>query len=111
MKDFPEGLPPAPGQASRVLDGIMPGAARVRSIGRGRLRSTWILVARGSEPVEEFFLESPFAAEDEPTSRDPFAWICRGVRADGTLRLGAVDLDIDRFVSDVLGRTAARDRK
>ena len=88
--------------AIRARDGIVTGLHRGRTVGRRQADATWILVARADEPVEDFFLESPFGAQDHGNGEDPVAWICRSVRADGTVRLGAVDLEVDRFVSDVL---------
>ena len=102
MRDTNENDPFRSDKAPRVLDGIVAGAPGARGLGRGRLRSTWVLVARGDEPVEEFFLDSPFGEDGAEGGEDPIAWICRGIRADGTVRLGAVDFDVDRFVSDVL---------
>ena len=102
MKDLPLEIPRVGERGARALDAIVAGAAHARGLGRNRLRSTWVLVARNSEPVEDFFLDSPFGEDGRPAGRDPIPWICRGVRADGTLRMAAVDLDVDRFVSDVL---------
>ena len=97
--------------APRVLDGIVAGGPRARGFGRGRLRATWVLVARGDEAVEEFFLEGPFGEVHAEGGEDPIAWICRGVRADGTLRLGALDFEVDHFVSDVLHRAGEADER
>ena len=88
--------------ALRARDGIVTGAQRARGLGRAQLHGTWVLVARSDEHIEDFFLESPFGVDDESGGEDPVPWICRLVRADGTLRLGTVDLEVDRFVSDVL---------
>ena len=54
------------------------------------------------ETFEDFFLESPFGEETATPGEDPIPWICRGVERDGTVRMGAIDLAVDRFVSDVL---------
>ena len=89
-------------QAPRARDGIVTGTNRVRGLGRGQALSTWIVVARTDEAVEDFFLESPFGPDDDEPGEDPVPWICRGIRPDGTVRMGAVDLSVDRFVSDVL---------
>ena len=86
----------------KARDGIVTGASRARGLGRGQARSTWIVVARNDEPVEDFFLESPFGPDDNSEGEDPVPWICRGVGPDGTVKMGAVDLRLDRFVSDVL---------
>lgn len=110
MKDLQGGSTEARERAPRVLDGIVTGAPRARGLGRGRLRTTWVLVARHDEPVEDFFLDSPFG-DEAGGDEDPVAWICRGVRADGTVRLGAVDFDVDRFASDVLAMVGGRSRR
>jgi len=89
-------------QALRARDGIVTGVSATRSLGRRQAGATWVLVARGDEPVEDFFLESPFGAEGHDPGEDPIPWICRSVHPDGTLRLGAADLEVDRFVSEVL---------
>jgi hypothetical protein len=89
-------------QALRARDGIVTGLRGARTVGRRQAGATWILVARADEPVEDFFLESPFGSQDHDEGEDPVAWICRSVQSDGTVRLGAVDLEVDRFVSEVL---------
>ena len=86
----------------RARDGIVTGMQGAHKVGRRQAGATWILVARADEPVEDFFLESPFGAGDSAEGEDPVAWICRSVRPDGTVRLGAVNLEVDRFISDVL---------
>lgn len=88
--------------ALRARDGIVAGGWRAKGLDGDRASATWVLVARVTEPVEDFFLDSPFGNDDTASGEDPVAWICRGVNADGTLRMGAVDLSVDRFVSDVL---------
>jgi hypothetical protein len=102
MKNFIEESIYQDDQALRARDGIVAGGRRSKITGRERARATWVLVARGTETVEDFFLESPFGADDTGGGGDPVPWICRGVDTDGTLRIGAVDLSVDRFVSDDL---------
>jgi len=102
MKNFIEESIYQDDQALRARDGIVAGGRRSQVTGRERARATWVLVARGTETVEDFFLESPFGADDTGGGGDPVPWICRGVNTDGTLRIGAVDLSVDRFVSDDL---------
>ena len=92
----------AENHALRARDGIVTGARLAVALGRRQASATWVLVARSDEPVEDFFIESPFGSEDRCRGEDPVPWICRGVGSDGTVRLGAVDLEVDRFVSDVL---------
>ena len=89
-------------QSLRARDGIVAGGKRAKVSDRERASATWVLVARGNETVEDFFLESPFGADDTGRGGDPVPWICRGVSAEGILRIGAVDLSVDRFVSDDL---------
>lgn len=92
--------------ALRPRDGIVTSAAaRPRTgpaLGRSQAKSTWIVVARTDEAFEDFFLDSPFGDDAGAPGEDPIAWICRDVNPDGTLRMGAIDLSNDRFVSDVL---------
>ena len=95
----------------RALDGLVAGGNRAKGLNKANLRSTWILVSRNDEPVEDFFLDSPFGADAVAGGEDPVAWICRGMRADGTVRLGAVDFEVDRFASDVLASIERRGRR
>src|SRR6185436_20248232 len=89
----------------RPRDGIVTSAAtRAKTgpaLGRTQAKSTWIVVARTDEAFEDFFLDSPFGEDAGTPGEDPVAWICRDVNADGTVRMGAIDLSSDRFVSDV----------
>jgi len=102
MKTYIDELVYQNDQPLRARDGIVAGARRAKGLDRERASATWVLVARGSEPVEDFFLESPFGSDDTASGEDPVPWICRGVNANGTLSIGAVDLSVDRFMSDVL---------
>ena len=102
MKTFVEESILQDDQALRARDGIVAGGRRFKTTDRERVSATWVLVARGTETVEDFFLESPFGADDRSCGDDPIPWICRGVSTDGTLRMGEVDLSIDRFISDDL---------
>jgi hypothetical protein len=100
--DFHEAEAEAEDRAMRARDGIVTGAARARSFSRVQSDATWLVVARNDEALDDFFLESPFGPDDCSPGEDPVPWICRGVEPDGTVRMGAVDLGVDRFVSDVL---------
>ena len=102
MKTFIEASIYQDDHALRARDGIIAGGRRYKESDRECASATWVLVARGTETVEDFFLESPFGADDTARGGDPIPWICRGVNADGTLRIGEVDLSVDRFVSDDL---------
>lgn len=102
MKNFIEESIYQDDHGMRARDGIVAGGRRAKVSDRERASATWVLVASGTETVEDFFLESPFGADDTARGDDPVPWICRGVNADGTLRIGAVDLSVDRFVSDDL---------
>lgn len=97
-------------RSPRAVDGIVAGAQAAGTFEAGKLPSTWVLVARGDESVDEFFLESPFGGAGRSHNEDPVAWICRGVRPDGRVLLGAVDLAVDLFVSEVLDQDERRAR-
>ena len=101
MKNFIEESLYQDDHALRARDAIVAGARRTKGLDRDGAGATWVLVARGTEPVEDFFLESPFGPDDKADGEDPVPWICRGVGPDGTLLMGAVDLSVDRFASDV----------
>lgn len=88
--------------ALRARDGIVTTVRGARRRGPGLPGTAWVLVARGDEHIEDFFLDGPFGLAESDEGEDPRAWICRGVRRDGTVRIGAVDLEVDRFVSEVL---------
>lgn len=114
MKPTYDDVPETESRALRARDGIVTGTRECRVLGRGQAHSTWVVVARNDEIVEDFFLESPFGPEDLGSGDDPVPWICRGMGADGTVRLGEVNLEVDRFVSDVLNdelRDALRSRR
>lgn len=86
----------------RALDAIVTCVGQPRDFGRRQVRAAWVLVTRDNEPLEDFFLLGAFGDEPGARGEDPAAWICRGIGADGTLKMGRVDLDIDRFVSALL---------
>lgn len=105
MKTMPENPWNVEDSAIRARDGIVTGPRFSGAPGRKQASATWVLVARNDEPVEDFFMDSPFGSDDHEQharGEDPVAWICRGISSDGKVRLGAVDLEVDRFVSDVL---------
>ena len=105
MKPPSHDLPDPDDRALKARDGIVAGSKRTRSsaaFGRGQARATWVVVARNDEQFEEFFLESPYGEDACATGEDPVPWICRGVDSDGILHIGAIDLRVDRFLSDVL---------
>lgn len=63
----------------------------------------WVLVSRPGEGLIDFFLE------DEPTgvATDPRPRACLGMEADGTLRIGTLDWETDRFLSELMEERAA----
>lgn len=79
----------------RPVDGVVFGSARER----GRKQDVWVLMSRPGEGVMEFFLE-----DDEPTGivAEPGTQCCLGVDPDGTVTLGSLDWDRDRFLSEMI---------
>lgn len=60
----------------------------------------WLLLSRPGEKLIDFFIEDE---EGSPKSgADPTPCACAGVRPDGTVTIGAIDWEMDRFLSELL---------
>ena len=79
----------------RPVDGVVFGNARER----GSQQDVWVLMSRPGEGVMEFFLDD---AEPSGVVAEPGTQCCLGVAADGTVTLGSLDLDRDRFLSEMI---------
>ena len=88
-------------ERSRPIDGMVVGLHKTSGTAspRGWVRDAYVVMAPPGEGVADFFLE------DEPAGpgqhRDPVPWVCRGVTSDGSLVLGSVNLEGDRFLSEI----------
>ena len=61
-------------------------------------QNLWLLLSRPGERLIDFFLED----DDEKSSADPVPCACAGVLPDGTVMIGHVDWDMDRFLSEMM---------
>jgi hypothetical protein len=79
----------------RPVDGVVFGDGRTR----GSRQDVWVLMSRPGEGVMEFFLD-----DDEPSGvvAEPGTQVCLGVGSDGTITLGSLDWDRDRFLSEMI---------
>ncbi|RMG47296.1 MAG: hypothetical protein D6718_04055 [Acidobacteria bacterium] len=60
----------------------------------------WLLLSRPGEKLIDFFIEDE---DDAPSvAADPAPFACAGVRPDGTVLVGAIDWETDRFLSELL---------
>ncbi len=60
-------------------------------------RNLWLLLSRPGERLIDFFLEDEEAGADDPA---PVA--CAGLLPDGSVLIGQVDWEADRFLSEML---------
>ena len=83
----------------RPVDGFVVG----RPEADGDTRDIWVLVSRPGEGLMDFFLE------DDPigVAADPGPRCCLGIEDDGTLRIGTLDWETDRFLSELMEEKAA----
>ena len=83
----------------RPVDGFVVGGEETESAGG----DIWVLVSRPGEGLIDFFLE------DDPSgvAADPRPRACLGVEEDGTLRIGTLDWETDRFLSELMEERAA----
>jgi len=92
---------------TRPVDGIIIGMDETDGGGpivKAWVSNTWILAASPTEPLADFFLED---AEEPSSLVEPSgAWLCRSVRADGTLEIRSVNLQDDRFLSEIFSPEA-----
>jgi len=78
----------------RPVDGFVVGGATAWENGQ----NLWLLLSRPGERLIDFFLED----EDGTGSPDPLPCACAGVLPDGTVLIGEVDWEMDRFLSEML---------
>lgn len=78
----------------RPVDGFVVGGAAEWS----SAQNMWLLLSRPGERLIDFFLDD----ERDGTSADPVPCACAGVLPDGTIVIGEVDWEMDRFLSEVL---------
>ena len=84
MKVIEDGSFLDPDRTRRAQYVILTGALRGTDLDPAY--TAWIVVARSTEPVEEFFLDGPFGRGESRRGDDPVAWICRGVRTTSRAR-------------------------
>jgi len=59
----------------------------------------WLLLSRPGEKLIDFFIEE----DDAPRcGTDPAPCACSSVRPDGTVTIGTIDWEMDRFLSELL---------
>ncbi len=78
----------------RPVDGFVVGGDAAWESGQ----NLWLLLSRPGERLIDFFLED----EDLAGSPDPVPCACAGVLPDGTVLIGEVDWEMDRFLSELL---------
>lgn len=78
----------------RPVDGFVVGGDAVWDSGQ----NLWLLLSRPGERLIDFFLED----DDVDTSRDPIPCACAGMLPDGSVMIGEVDWEMDRFLSEML---------
>jgi hypothetical protein len=80
--------------ALRPVDGFVVGGAASWESGQ----NMWLLLSRPGERLIDFFLED----DRETESLDPAPCACAGVLPDGTVLIGEVDWEFDRFLSEMM---------
>ena len=60
-------------------------------------QNLWLMLSRPGERLLDYFLD-----DDRKNSPDPVPCACAGVLPDGTVLLGEVDWELDRFLSELL---------
>ena len=86
----PENAPPG----LKPVDAFVVGGGAAWDTGQ----NLWLLLSRPGERLIDFFLE-----DDAPTaSPDPVPCACAGVAPDGSVLIGEVDWEMDRFLSEML---------
>ncbi len=78
----------------RPVDGFVIGGAAAWESGQ----NMWLLLSRPGERLIDFFLED----DDVRTALDPVPCACAGVLPDGTVMIGEVDWELDRFLSEMM---------
>jgi len=90
------------GAGFRPVDGFVVGGDAAWDSGQ----NLWLLLSRPGERLIDFFIED----DETSASRDPFPCACAGVAPDGTVLIGAVDWEMDRFLSEMLDERDASNR-
>lgn len=88
------GWPAGAAKQLRPVDGFVVGGATAWESGQ----NLWLLLSRPGERLIDFFLED----DEDEISPDPQPCACAGVLPDGTLLIGEVDWEMDRFLSEML---------
>ncbi len=83
----------------RPVDGFVVGGEAAWDSGQ----NLWLLLSRPGERLIDFFLED----EEEDGTRDPVPCACAGILPDGTVMIGEVDWELDRFLSEMLDEQEA----
>lgn len=78
----------------RPVDGFVVGGDAEWVTGQ----NLWLLVSRPGERLIDFFVED----DEGGLSLDPVPCACAGVLPDGTVLIGEVDWELDRFLSELL---------
>ena len=87
----------------RPVDGFVVGGATAWESGQ----NLWLLLSRPGERLIDFCVED----DEEYGSNDPMPCACAGVLPDGTVLIGEVDWEMDRFLSEMLDDDDARCRE
>jgi hypothetical protein len=85
----------------RPVDGFVAGGEAAWDSGQ----NLWLLLSRPGERLIDFFLEDE---DDAPADVDPIPCVCAGVLPDGTVLVGEVDWETDRFLSEMLDEQEGR---
>ena len=84
----------------RPVDGFVVGGAAEWS----SAQNLWLLLSRPGERLIDFFMDDD---EQGGSCADPVTCACAGVLPDGTVLIGEVDWEMDRFLSEVLDEQEA----
>ena len=85
----------------RPVDGFVAGGEAAWDSGQ----NLWLLLSRPGERLIDFFLEDD---DEAMTNSDPTPCVCAGVLPDGSVLVGEVDWESDRFLSEMLDEQEAR---
>jgi hypothetical protein len=70
-------------------------------------QNLWLMLSRPGERLIDYFLDD----DDRKSSPDPVPCACAGVLPDGTVLLGEVDWELDRFLSELLDEQESAKRR
>ena len=108
MKESTRGIErplPNPGTSVpelRPVDAFVVGGGAAWDTGQ----NLWLLLSRPGERLIDFFLED----DASNSSPDPVPCACAGVAPDGSVLIGEVDWEMDRFLSEMLDEREAGER-